>query len=67
MHVHDPVVPPIVPYCAEQWSAPSLPSLIFSEEAVQALAVSQPLPSYPDLQVHVHDPALPPTVPPNMQ
>ena len=32
-----------------------------------ALAVSQPLPSYPDLQVHVHDPALPPTVPPLIQ
>ena len=68
MHVHDPVVPPIVPYSAEQWSAPSLPSLVESEEAAQSLGlhtvVSLRVPTlhdlcpdkvYPVLQFGVHD------------
>jgi hypothetical protein len=43
---------------------PSVPSFDESDEAVQALAVSQPFPSCPGLHVHVHAPAVPPAVPP---
>ena len=53
----------MVPYCAEQWSSPSLPSFADSAEAVQAFAVSQPLPSHPASHVHVHELVTPPTVP----
>ena len=61
--MHSPVVPSMVPRSSEQWIVPSVPSLLESGEAVHALAIEQPLPSYPSLHSHSQDPADPLTVP----
>merc|ERR1712196_113160 len=66
LHVHDPVVPPMVPPLT-QWKLQSVPSSVELAVATQGSAVSQLAPEYPAAQVHEQSPVLPVMVPPLIQ